>query len=358
MSTNTCPVCGKGFTSRRPEAVYCSPECYRRAYDAALSLADLEARGRVYGAGVQRRTRCPYCGDEPHRSNPNTLLSVNIETGAYQCKSCGVAGRLREHWAQPREDDSAGRTRRQRRPRPPIAPPPSRLPTPAALADEARRRQRAARLWGESLPLDSADAAPGAAYLQGRGIPLPVAIAAGVRYHPRYPDWVGDVAHYHGAIVFRVQGADGAGVAVETRFLKPRPDSAKSKSSGTKGAGVFVASPGALDVDGLTIAEGPFTALSIAACGFACVALCGRTAPAWLPTRLALRAVVIAFDEGETGCEEKAAALVRELSAVGARPYRLRLPAGVDVNDRLRTAGLPALRAELDAAICGALVPE
>ena len=184
-----------------------------------------------------------------------------------------------------------------------------------------------------------------------------MAVAAGVRHHTACPDGVDAVTHYHGAVVFRVQDGAGAGVAIDSRYLEPRAGSSRGKSRGPKGGGVFVASPGALDVDGVTVCEGPLTALSVAACGFACVALCGQTAPPWLARRLALRDVVIALDEGETKTEAAAADLVRALVTVGARPYRLRLPAGVDVNDRLRAVGVDALRAELAEAICSALAP-
>ena len=43
---------------------------------------------------------------------------------------------------------------------------------------------------------------------------------------------------------------------------------------------------------------------------------------------------------------------------MGATPYRLAPPDGAgEWNDRLQAVGLAAMRAELDAAICGALVP-
>ena len=78
-----------------------------------------------------------------------------------------------------------------------------------------------------------------------------------------------------------------------------------------------------------------------------------------LPTAAALgalRAAFVAMDEGEQGCEDKAAAIVARLAACGCRPYRLRLPVGQDANDRLQAVGRDALRAELDAAISGPLL--
>jgi hypothetical protein len=149
--------------------------------------------------------------------------------------------------------------------------------------------------------------------------------------------------------------AAGAGVAIESRYLEPRLDSAKGKSRGAKGRGVFVVTPGALDAPAVTVCEGPLTALSVAACGVACVALCGQKAPAWFARRVALRDVVIAFDEGERDTEKNAAALVRQLAAGGARPYRLRLGVGVDVNDYLQTHGLAATRRAIEVTLGAAL---
>jgi DNA primase len=325
----------------------------------AVSRADLDAYdphgGR--GAGANRYWLCFNCADE-HPRNKRRTLSVNVDTGAWHCFRCDAHGLLEEN-KTPAEDTRLPRRVRRRRSdiRTPAHARVAPTPSPAEQAEAARTREGAARLWRDSLPIDAPDAAPGAAYLAGRGIPLRVALDAGVRYHPRYPDRVDETTHRHGAVVFRVQDAAGKGVAVESRYLEPRPDSAKSKSRGAKGSGVFVAWPGALDVDAVTVCEGPLTALSVAACGFPAVALCGQRAPAWLARRLALRAVVIAFDEGEAKTETKAAELVRELVTVGARPYRLRLPAGVDVNDRLQAVGVDTLRAELDAALCNALMP-
>jgi hypothetical protein len=282
-------------------------------------------------------------------------LSLKVDSGAWHCFHCGAHGLLAEH--KTKREDAADPLRPKRRPprrSAPVAPP---VPSPAELAEDKRRREDAARLWRVSVPVDAPEAAPGAAYLAGRGIPLDVAAGADVRYHARYPDWVDGTTHYHAALVFRVQDEAGAGVAIESRYLEPRADSSKGKSRGAKGRGVFVATPGALDVPGVTLCEGPLTALSMAACGFACVALCRQDAPPWLARRLALRDVVIAFDEGETYTEPKAAKLAAALAAVGARPYRLRLPAGEDVNDYLQRVGRETARATLSDVICRALVP-
>lgn len=341
--SRACAVCGKTFAARRPESRYCSPACYGAAYGAALSLADLETQGHVFGTGSERRARCPLCGDEPHASDPNKLLRVNVDKGTWQCSSCGAAGKLREHWTPPDGADPL-RPKRAARPRPaPRSAPPAAPPETAA---DRERRAVLRRLWTAAAPIDAPEAEPGAAYLEGRALPVHVAARARVRFAA---DWYG-----RPAVVAPVQDERGRMLAAEGRYTDGGT-TPKGRTCGPKSGGVFVATPGALDVSGVTLCEGPLTALSVAACGFAAVALCGQTAPPWLARRLALHDVVIALDEGETKTEAAAAALVRALAAYGARPYRLRLPARVDVNDRLRAVGLDTLRAELDAAICGAL---
>lgn len=349
--TRTCGTCGTTYTAHREESRYCSPDCYRAAYDAALSLAELE-RGRVFGTGTERRTRCPFCGDEKHSSDPDKLLALNADTGAWECKSCGAHGLLREHWTPPHVGSRPpGREARGRRfgrtslahagarghPRP--------APAPAADPEEAAKREKLRALWGTTRPLAGT---PGAKYLEGRGIALRVAQDGRARYAP---DWYG-----RPAVVFPVQDAAGKLTGAEGRYIDGRADP-KSRSAGRKSRGVFVAMPGALDAEGVCIVEGPITALSLAAAGFPAVALCGRTMPAWLPGRLAFRPVLIGLDWYEPNAEEKAAPMYRALVTLGATPYRLAPPADAgDWNDRLQAVGLDALRAELDAAVCGALV--
>jgi len=346
-TARACLICGKTFAPRRAEAVYCSPACYRAAYDAALALADLETKGRVWGEGTERRARCPYCGDDHAQDRAHACLAVNADTGAWECHRCERRGRLREHWQAPRDEAAAEpaptrRTKRSRRPPAPAAPPPPREPSPAELADAAERRARLRRMWGAAVPIDAPEAAPGAAYLEGRCIPLETAAAGRLRFAR---DWYG-----RPAVVAPVQGSDGRLVAAEGRYTDGGTNP-KGRTTGPKGTGVFVATPGALDTNWPVLCEGPLTALSVAACGWAAVALCGQKWPPWLAARLAYRDVVVALDEGETKTEAAAAALVRELRAVGATPYRLRWAAGVDANDRLRAVGVAAMRAELYAAV-------
>ncbi len=241
------------------------------------------------------------------------------------------------------------RTRRsaaaRQRPRPS---PPRWDPSPAALAETAGKRETLRRMWTDTVPI----ATPGAAarYLEGRGIPLAVATAARVRFAA---DWYG-----REAVLFPVQDAAGTLVAAEGRHTDGRADP-KGHTAGPKSHGVFEAMPRALfEADGVTLCEGPITALSVAAGSYPAAALCGRTMPAWLPARLALHTVLVSLDWVEEAAEKKAAPIFRQLAALGCSTYRLSPPAGTgDWNDYLRAVGRDAMRAELERAICGALAP-
>jgi DNA primase len=57
--------------------------------------------------------------------------------------------------------------------------------------------------------------------------------------------------------------------------------------------------------DPLLIVEGLFDALSLAVCGYACIATIGRCVP-WLPEAASGRAVWLAFDAGRSGDAEGA----------------------------------------------------
>jgi hypothetical protein len=159
-------------------------------------------------------------------------------------------------------------------------------------------------------------------------------------------DWYG-----RPAVVFPMQDASGRLVAAEGRYVDGRTDP-KDQSAGAKSCGVFVATPGALDMDGAVVCEGPITALSVAACGLPTIALCGHVLRPWLAWRLALRTVFVTLDWDEQDAERYGDAACRALANVGARPYRLALPAGSgDWNDHLRAVGLAAMRAELRATV-------
>ena len=308
-----------------------------------LSLTDLEHYGRVWGAGRERRALCPFCGDDHGRDQAHASLALNVDTGAWTCHRCNRSGMLEESKTQ-RDRGDPLRSRRPRR----VPVPQHHEPAPADLAEEAAKRDTLRRLWATTVPLDAPLGDPGVSYLEGRGIPLAVAAAARVRY----------AANWYGrpAVVFAVQDVAGRLVAAESRYTDCCADP-KSRSAGNKRDGVFVALPGALAADGVTLCEGPITALAVAACGFPALALCGHVVRPWLVRHLALRAVLLALDWYEAGADESAAAACRCLAAVGARVYRLAPPDGAgDFADYLQTAGRDVVRAELDRVIVAALM--
>lgn len=307
--------------------------------DTALSLHDLEAYGRLWGTGSERRALCPFCGDDHRRDQAHASLAVNVDTGAWTCHRCNRSGLLEEH-KTPRDDDplrSGSRRRWRARPTPPAD-----EPSPAELADQAEKRATLKRLWATTVSIDTAAAAAGADYLWSREIPLVYTVAARVRFGG---DWYG-----RSAVVFPMQDAAGHLVAAEGRYIDA--GAPKSRSAGRKTAGVFVASPGALEADGVIIVEGPITALSIAACGLPAIALCGHVLREWLARCLAGRTVFVALDWDEQDAERHGVAAFRALHAAGARTYRLALPAGAgDWNDVLVTYGIAAMRDALGAAL-------
>lgn len=317
-----------------------------------LTLAELEAYGRVWGEGRERRALCPFC-DHPKRDREHATLAFNAESGAWTCHRCGRSGLLGEHKTPLRDERSHPHKRgRATRRTPPPAP---ADPPPAEDAEDVRKRARLRRLWTGALPLTEPLAEGGRVYLRRRGIPADVAEAARVRF--AY-EWGSTNTYLGPAVAFPLQDESGRLVAAEGRFVTPPAGVAKSHSVGAKSRGVFEAMPGALEADGVTLCEGPITALAVAACGFPAVALCGHVVRPWLVRRLALRTVFLSLDWYETGAEESAAAATRALAGVGGKVYRLAPPDGAgDWADYLQAVGLATMRAELDAAIVAALVP-
>ncbi len=260
---------------------------------------------------------------------------------------CGRHGFLEDR--KQGHDDDPLRPGRKTQPRPVGS-----EPSPAEIAELASKRAAKRRLWSEAVAIDDPAAAAGAAYLwERRGLPLLPAVSAGVRFHADFTwrseapyRWAAERAR--GAVVFLVTDAAGNAVDLEARYI----DAAAPKSRSTGKGGVFVATPDALEADHLVVCEGPLTALSVAACGQPAIALCGRVLRPWLAIHLAGRTVFVSLDWHEAGADEAGGAAFGALHAVGARPYRLALPAGSgDWNDHLRAVGLADMRAELEHVI-------
>ncbi|WP_266180413.1 toprim domain-containing protein [Dyella humicola] len=136
---------------------------------------------------------------------------------------------------------------------------------------------------------------PGQAYVERRRIPLAIADAAGMRFDP---DWNG-----RPAVLIGMHDREARLVSVHGRYLETLRGQDKMF---TIGAGGGVASTGAgWHGEPLILVEGIFDALSLAACGWDCVATIGRWAP-WLPEVCASRTVWLAFDANAPGEDEVA----------------------------------------------------
>lgn len=301
-----------------------------------LALDDLEAVDpQAPRGGRERRFCCPLpaCADMP-RDAEHRNLSLNVETGAFVCYRCGGAGQLREHWRPP-----ASRRRE-------IARRAFGLATAVVAAPSTPPENRGgtgAPRWDWRAPWDATTdlaGTPGQAYLEGRGIPLAVAAAAGVRYAA---SWAG-----HPAVVFPVADRAGGVRAAQGRYLRDDVSPTK-RTGGPSKLGVF-ATPGALEAETIVVVEAPIDALSLHVAGVPAVALLGTNAADWLAAAVAFKRVALALDADAAG-EEKVAALAARLGAFGATVERWR-PAGVkDWNDALRQHGAVALRAALTGTV-------
>lgn len=141
--------------------------------------------------------------------------------------------------------------------------------------------------------LDRSDALAGTlgeAYLARRRVPLRFAEAAGIRFAP---DFGG-----RPALLAPLRDRSGELASLHGRYLRVVRGENKMLTVGA-GRGV-VLMPGGWQADPLIVVEGMFDALSLASCGWPCVATVGRWAP-WLAEALAEREVWLAFDAGRPG---------------------------------------------------------
>jgi hypothetical protein len=148
---------------------------------------------------------------------------------------------------------------------------------------------------------------PGAAYVERRGIPLDVASGAGVRFDPGFGG--------RPAVVVEMRDRGDVPRALHGRYIEVGRRQDKMLTVGVAGGVVGVL--GGWRAAPLILVEGLFDALSLAACGFACVATVGRSAP-WLCEVASGRTVYLAFDAGKAG-EAEAARFARRLPADAVR---------------------------------------
>ncbi len=266
---------------------------------------------------------CPLCGDGKPVDQAHRSLSVNLESGAWNCHRCEQKGKLREFWTDPQPQPGAASYRRRPAPKPLILPPlatrtdaPPHLPTPIS----------------ERFPCLAET--PGADYLTGRGLPLALCVSAGVRYAD---DWRG-----RPAALFSIVNAARQEIAAQGRYLSSLPGRPNFYTEGPKSSGVFAA-PGAWEAPDLTITEAPIDALSLCLSGYPALALVGKSWPEWLPAYCAStrKRVYLAFDadapdrKGIRAGDEAAGKLSEALRYYDCRSERLRPGRAKDWNAQL-----------------------
>ncbi len=175
----------------------------------------------------------------------------------------------------------------------------------------------------------------GGTYVERRGVSISVAECAGVRFDA---DFCG-----RPAVLVPLRNKDAAIVSVHGRYLHNTRNENKMLTIG-QGGGV-INFLGGWRVDPLVLVEGLFDGLSLAMCGWSCVATIGRWAP-WLPEVAAGRKVLLAFDASRSGDAEAsayAALLEQSLTARLMPPNRCK-----DWNTAIRKVGRGTLTRWLD----------
>jgi len=137
--------------------------------------------------------------------------------------------------------------------------------------------------------------------------------------------------------VFPIYDEQGRLVAAQGRYIDERDDP-KTRTVGPKKEGVFLSGNFWEQVKSgapIILTEAPIDALSLAACGFPSLALCGKSGwPTWLPVKCAFKEVVVAFDGDEAG-DEGAAKISSVLSSLGSKVRRAVPEGAKDWNEML-----------------------
>ena len=298
--------------------------------ESALSFADLRAfdsEARLTSGESRFCCPLPACAGKEIKKE-NRCFTLNGRTGVYKCHRCGGAGKVTDRWEDRAPMTRQGRSQAAlRRFGAPPAPLKEYSPKPA---EEWQHCLRGLRLIAGS---------GGAVYLQSRGIPEPIATAAGVKFSASWPGL--DTP----CVVFPVYDASGLQVAAQARSIK---DSEK-RTAGSVSCGLFTPF-GAIEGDCIILTEAPIDALSLGAAGIAAAALCGLALREWLLPALAWKTLLIATDADEAG--EKAYADWQTACApFGVRVLRVRPEGGKDWNAVLTSGGAEAIRALFAAQV-------
>ncbi len=307
-----------------------------RGSTPALSLADVESFDpRAASGGVERVSHCPIC------QASERAFHFNMETGAYNCKraGCGERGKLSDFWQDRPKQSRRARVQMALNRAATLPPVQETKPTTGATPGEVWRDQ-----WESARPLRST---AGASYIQTRGIASDFAHENGVRFCSNWapPGKSGKAYTGGAAILFPMIDRAGDLAACNGRYIRDG-SKPKARTGGEMSRGVF-ATYGALRGEVVTVCEGAFDALTLAACGFPAIALGGCNLPEWLPAALAFKRVLIASDADEAGERAALEWTAKLQNRAGARCERLRPITGKDWNEAQAVCGAPALTAWL-----------
>jgi hypothetical protein len=295
----------------------------------ALSLKELEAFDLMAPdrGGGERRFCCPRCGHSKPKDAAHRSLSVNRETGLWRCARCEEDGKLLEWWTDRREP---GQVRRQH-----LTPRYEEVLLPAHAEPPENQA------WREQLrELQPLLGSPGERYLtERRGVDVAAALAARVKYHPRF--------FGRPAVVFPLRDQAGNLVGLQGRYVDG--GSPSMRTAGALRLGLFP-TEGAWTAELVVVVEAPIDGLTLAGAGVSAVALCGTGCPAWLPSACAFKRVLLALDGDEAG-DAAAVKLAGLLRPLGARVERLRPVAAKDWNEMAARLGEGPFAQALTAAI-------
>jgi hypothetical protein len=282
----------------------------------SLTMEQIEAyqgQGQGKRSGKYFRYYCPIHGGDNQRS-----LSLDPETGRFQCFSCGAWGYLTEKRQEFHQGNHSGSFRNfyNSGRRGSTRTTSKKSASSKVINDPPARPELIAQIQVFQVALPSS---VGEEYLKRRGIPLEVAQEYGLGYAaPRL--WPNPKKYFpQGCIVFPHTNPFGDivnlyGRGVDLNGVLPKQHR-HAHLEGPKG--IFNAQ--ALAKDRAFVTEGPFDALSLLAAGYEACAIFGVNGLRWSWVKAPL--IVFGFDQDQTG--ESWRELAVQATLIGIEVYFL-----------------------------------
>jgi DNA primase len=324
----------------------------------AVSLYDLESFDpRAARGGKERRFCCPFCGSEKPRDPDHRSLSVNTQTGCWQCFRCKTDGLLKEWWTVENKGNFNKNYKQAAiKAKFDVTPKQDRKPDveESKKIDKIRARYEEFR---SAFP-----GSPAAHYLwYQRGIDMNLAtFLFGCGYAEKWEHWEKQDGKWillgtDRRVIFPIRDRQGELVAICSRAIDEVHLGSKAITRGPKSLGAF-RTPNALEAEIPIICEAPIDAMSLFHAGFPAIATIGTSGwPDWLIRHCAFRTVGAGFDADEPG-DQASEKFSEEISKVGARTVRLRPAEGKDWNALLLKASAEGRWAEeINAQVKAAL---